>query len=66
TFDAHKENMPKALASLQVTMIRRWEHRMVKWMDAYHSGMETQAAQLHVHKFSSKTQTHPRGCCESL
>ncbi|KAJ7097351.1 hypothetical protein C8R44DRAFT_835029 [Mycena epipterygia] len=53
TFETLKENMPKALASVQVATIRRWEHRMVRWMDAYRSGMETQAAQLHVRKLSS-------------
>lgn len=28
--------------------------RMIRWMDAYRSGMETQDAQLHVRNFGSK------------
>ncbi|KAJ7604875.1 hypothetical protein DFH06DRAFT_1020554 [Mycena polygramma] len=54
TFDTLKENMPKALAAVQLATIRRWEHRMHRWMDAYRSGMETQEAQLQVRAFSSK------------
>ena len=53
TFDTLKENMPKALASVKLETIRRWEHRMYRWMDAYRSGQTTQDAQLHVRQFSS-------------
>jgi len=35
TFDTLKENMPKALASMELQTIRRWEHQMFRWMDAY-------------------------------
>ncbi|KAF8157614.1 hypothetical protein K438DRAFT_1620770 [Mycena galopus ATCC 62051] len=54
TFDTLKKNMPAALASVQLATIRRWEHRMDRWMEAYRNGMETQAAQLHVRNFGSK------------
>ncbi|KAJ7091696.1 hypothetical protein C8R43DRAFT_908229 [Mycena crocata] len=54
TFDTLKENMPKALTSVKLATIRRWEHRMVRWMNAYRSGLETQDAQLQVRQFSSK------------
>ncbi|KAJ7704622.1 hypothetical protein B0H16DRAFT_1346781, partial [Mycena metata] len=54
TFDTLKENMPKALASVPLFTIRRWEHRMVRWIDTYRNGMETQEAQLHVRNFGSK------------
>ena len=37
TFDTLKENMPKALASVKLVTIRRWEHRMRRWMEAYPS-----------------------------
>ena len=30
-----QENLPKALASVELTTIRKWEHRMIRWMDAY-------------------------------
>ena len=35
TFDTLKENMPKALASMELQTIRRWEHRMFRWVGAY-------------------------------
>ncbi|KAF9463483.1 hypothetical protein BDZ94DRAFT_1163862, partial [Collybia nuda] len=39
----------------------RWEHRMIRWMQAYRDGMSTQDAQLHVRNFSStKYKTHRR------
>ncbi|KAJ7791512.1 hypothetical protein B0H14DRAFT_2272393, partial [Mycena olivaceomarginata] len=41
--------------------IRRWEHHMYRWMDAYRAGMGTQDAQLHVHKFGSRRyESHRR------
>ena len=53
--------MPKALATVPLATIRRWEHRMIRWMDAYREGMATQDAQLHVRKFSStKYKSHRR------
>ncbi|OAX42237.1 hypothetical protein K503DRAFT_646380, partial [Rhizopogon vinicolor AM-OR11-026] len=39
TFDTLKENMLKALASVPLQTIRRWEHRMYHWMEAYRSGL---------------------------
>jgi hypothetical protein len=61
TFDTLKENMPKALASVGITTIRKWEHRMKRWMAAYREGLPTQAAQLKVKAFSSaKYRSHRR------
>ena len=61
TFDTLKENVPKALASVSLETIRRWEHRMQRWMDAYRCGMETQEAQKHVRAFSSRVyKSHRR------
>jgi len=61
SFETLKENMPKALATVPLATIRRWEHRMIRWMDAYREGMATQDAQLHVRKFSStKYKSHRR------
>ena len=61
TFDTLKENMPKALASVQLQTIRRWEHRMYRWMDAYRAGMGTTDAQKQVKAFSStKYKSHRR------
>ena len=59
TFDTLKANMPKALESVQVSIIRKWEHRMYRWMDAYRSGFGTTDAQKQVQKFSStKYRSH--------
>ncbi|CAK5269368.1 unnamed protein product [Mycena citricolor] len=55
TFNTLKTNMPLALASVSISTIRKWEQRMVCWMDAYRKGMETQQAQLEVRKFSSRS-----------
>ena len=61
TFDTLKENMPKALASVELETIHQWEHWMYCWMDAYRGGLETQAAQLQVWQFSSaKYKSHHR------
>ena len=61
TFATLKENMPKALAAVQLNMIRLWEHQMYRWMEAYRSGLGTTAAQLQVKKFSShKYKSHRR------
>ena len=32
TLDILKESMPKAVASVPLQTIRRWEHRMYRWM----------------------------------
>jgi hypothetical protein len=59
TFKTLKENVPKALASVRLSTIRCWEHRMHQWMEAYRLGLETKDAQLEVRKFSSaKYKSH--------
>lgn len=61
TFDTLKENMPKALSSVRLDTIRKWEHRMHRWMSAYRTGLSTRDAQLHVKKYSStKYKSHRR------
>jgi hypothetical protein len=61
TFNTLKENMPKALASVPLQTIRRWEHRMYRWMEAYRSGLGTKDAQIQVRQFSSTTyKSHRR------
>ena len=53
--------MPKALESVQVGTIRKWEHRMYRWMDAYRDGLGTTEAQKRVKDFSStKYKSHRR------
>ena len=53
TFDTLKENLPKALRSVHIHTIRRWEHRIFRWIEAYRSGLGTREAQVQVRKFSS-------------
>ena len=53
TFGGLKENLPKALASVDVATIWRWEHHMIQWMDAYREGKGTKEAQQQVKDFSS-------------
>jgi len=61
TVNTLKENMPKALASVPLQTIRRWENRMYRWMEAYRSGLGTKDAQMQVCKFSSPTyKSHRR------
>jgi hypothetical protein len=61
TFATLQENLPKALQSMAVETIRKWEHRMWRWLDAYDGGMGAREAQLHVQKFSlQKYKSHQR------
>ncbi|KAL1743994.1 hypothetical protein HDZ31DRAFT_39713 [Schizophyllum fasciatum] len=54
TFDTLKANLPTAMASVSLNTIRRWEHRMVRWIDAYRGGLGAKDAQKKVKEFSSK------------
>ncbi|TFY69697.1 hypothetical protein EVJ58_g265 [Rhodofomes roseus] len=61
TFDMLKENMPKALASVSVELIRKWEHRAWRFIDAYGGGLDAKQAQARVQEFSSrKYKSHRR------
>ncbi|KAG5219374.1 transposase domain-containing protein [Salix suchowensis] len=60
TFDTLKENMPKALAAVEVSTIRKWEHRMQRWMDGYREGLGAKEAQFKVREFSSTKYTSHR------
>ena len=53
--------MPKALASVPLQTIHRWENQMHHWMEAYRSELGTKDAQIQAHKFSSTTyKSHRR------
>ena len=41
-------------AKVKVMTIRRWYHRMMRWVDAYETGAGTVTAQQQVQAFSSK------------
>ena len=66
TFDTLKENLPKALESVPVQTIRRWEHQMDQWMEAYRGNMGTQDAQFLVRNFSSMKYTSHRHIPETV
>ncbi|KAH7869896.1 uncharacterized protein C8R40DRAFT_1258671 [Lentinula edodes] len=56
TFDTLKANMPKAMESVlrETIMIRRWEHRVPRWISVYRDGLDAKYAQAQVETFSSK------------
>ena len=54
TFETLKKNLPLALASVNIRTIRRWEHRMIRWMDAYRAGLGAKEADMRVKAFSSR------------
>jgi hypothetical protein len=66
TFSTLQENMPTALASVPIETIRKWEHRMIRWMEAYQTGLGAKEAQIQVKKFSSRCYTSHRRIPESV
>jgi transposase len=66
TFTTLQENLPKALESVAVETIRKWEHRMWRWLEAYDDGLAAHEAQLHVQKFSSRKYKSHRRVPEGL
>jgi hypothetical protein len=46
--------MPKALVSVSVETIQKWEHQMKWWMEVYGDGLGAKNAQIQVKKFYSK------------
>ncbi|KAF8237324.1 hypothetical protein L208DRAFT_1248369, partial [Tricholoma matsutake] len=66
TFATLQENLPTALTSVGIKTIWKWEHRMIRWMDAYHSGLSAKDAQFQVKHFSSRAYTLHRHVLETL
>jgi transposase len=66
TFEGLKRNMPIALSSVDIKTIRKWEHRMFRWMEAYRGGLNSKDAQLEVHKYSSRKYKSHRRVPETL
>ncbi|KAJ3885508.1 hypothetical protein GG344DRAFT_59121, partial [Lentinula edodes] len=66
TFQTLRENMPKALASIKIELIRKWEHRAWRFIDAYSDGLGAKDAVTQVKKFSSCRYTSHRRIPESL
>ncbi|KAL1743271.1 hypothetical protein HDZ31DRAFT_41265, partial [Schizophyllum fasciatum] len=66
SFDTLKENMPKALQSVAVGLIRKWEHRAWRFIDAYGDGLDARDAQKRVKEFSSRCYKSHRRIGETL
>ncbi|KAF5340097.1 hypothetical protein D9758_013166 [Tetrapyrgos nigripes] len=66
SFEGLKKNMSDALASVTISTIRKWEHRMIRWMEAYRSGLGIKEAQIRVRAFSSKRYKSHRRVPETL
>ena len=41
TYSSLQKNIPDALKSVDVLTIQKWEHQMIRWMDAYREGQGT-------------------------
>ena len=67
TFETLKKNLPLALQSVQLSTIHLWEHHMHWWMNAYHAGLDTKAAQIQVKEFRYKSHWRvPKAVPQSL
>ena len=60
TFKTLQQNMPVALASVDKLLIRKWQNRMFRWVDAYKDGLTSKDAQMCVQAFSSRKYTSHR------
>ena len=58
--------MPKALASVPVELIRKWEHRAWRFIDTYAEGLDARSAQLKVKAYSSRRYKSHRRIPETL
>ena len=62
-----KKNLPKSLASVERKTVRLCEHLMIRWMEAYRSGLGARKARMKVKKFSSRIpQMCPRDTSSSI
>ena len=53
TFETLKTNLLKALESIQLSTIWKWEHQMIRWMEAHRNGKSAKDAQFDVKKCGS-------------
>ena len=60
TWEGLQKAVPEGQAAVKIVTIRRWFHRMLRWMDAYEEGFGAVDAGETVRKFSSKTYTSHR------
>ena len=60
TFNTLKDNLPKAMASVKLETIRKWEHWTIRWCEAYRMGLGAKDAQQCVQEYSSHMYTSHR------
>lgn len=66
TFEGLNSRMESALASVTVETIRKWEHRMWRWIEAYSEGLSCKDAQMKVRQYSSTRYKSHRRVPEGL
>jgi hypothetical protein len=66
TFETLKTNLPKALGSVQLSTIQKWEQQMIRWMEAYRDGKSAKDAQFDVKKYGSCKYTSHRKASETV
>ncbi|KAJ7256579.1 hypothetical protein C8J57DRAFT_1074888, partial [Mycena rebaudengoi] len=52
--------------SVPLSTIRKWEHRMIRWMDAYRADLGAKEVQFRVRQHSSKQYSSHRRPVESV
>lgn len=60
TFEGLQTRVPEGQGRVKVETIKRWYHRMMRWVEAYESGANAPEAQAIVLKFSEKRKHHRR------
>ncbi|KAF9259458.1 hypothetical protein L218DRAFT_974626 [Marasmius fiardii PR-910] len=66
TFDTLKSNLPTAMESVSLQTIWRWEHRVMRWINAYRDGLDAKDAQKKVKDFSSRHFKSHRRVTETM
>ena len=53
TFAGLQENLPKAVELVDISTIQKWEHKMIRWMDAYRDGSDARDRWFSSHWYTS-------------
>lgn len=52
TFAGLQENFPKAVELVDISKIQKWEHRMIRWMEAYKDGSDARDRWFSSHGYT--------------
>jgi hypothetical protein len=66
SFTTLKANLPKAMASIGLDTIQKWENQTWRWIEAYCDGLDAKSAQMKVRAFSSRIYTSHRRASERV